>query len=241
MDLFELFGRLPRQGPGDRATTLRALALLSELPTAPRLADLGSGTGASTLVLAEATGGSVLAIDMHQPYLDELERRAAEAGLADQIETRAGDIAEPGLDAGSFDAIWSEGAAYAIGFDKALSAWAPLLKPGGYLAVTECSWLTDNPSPGCADFWREGYPTMRNAAGNRQAIEAAGLEVVDYFALAPETWWDELYGPLERLLDSCEVLETAPVELIEESRAEIELFKRYNQEYGYIFYVARQH
>jgi serine/threonine-protein kinase HipA len=240
MDLFELFGRLPRQGPGSRASTLRALELLTELPTTPRIADLGSGTGASSLVLAEATGGSVLAIDMHPPYLEELERRAAESGLADRIETQVGDIAKPELESASFDAVWSEGAAYAIGFDHALAAWAPLLRPGGYLAVTECSWLTGHRSPGCTDFWREAYPTMRDAAGNRGAIEAAGLDVMGHFPLPPETWWDELYGPLERLLDSHEEIEKAPAELIEESRAEIELFRRYHEEYGYIFYVARR-
>lgn len=240
MDLFELFGRLPRQGPGSRASTLRALELLTELPAAPRIADLGAGTGASSLVLAEVTRGSMLAIDMHQPYLDELERRAAEAGLAAHVETRLGDIAKPELEVDSFDAVWSEGAAYAIGFDHALAAWAPLLRSGGYLAATECSWLTDHPSAGCADFWREAYPTMRDAAGNRGAIEAAGLEVVGHFSLPPETWWDELYRPLEQLLDSREVLEQAPGELIEESRAEIELFRQYHEEYGYIFYVARR-
>jgi methylase of polypeptide subunit release factors len=66
---------LPREGPGDDASTECALRLLQHLPPRPRILDIGSGPGAQTLVLARATGGTVTAIDVHQPFLDESMRR----------------------------------------------------------------------------------------------------------------------------------------------------------------------
>ena len=76
--LFRLFETLPRQGPGSAACTREALQRLPALPTAPRVLDLGCGTGASTLVLAATLRTSVIAVDIHQPFLDQL-RAAAQA------------------------------------------------------------------------------------------------------------------------------------------------------------------
>ena len=41
----------------------------------PRILDIGCGNGAQTLCLAATLGGRITAVDNHQPYLDELERR----------------------------------------------------------------------------------------------------------------------------------------------------------------------
>ena len=49
---FELFDGLPRQGPGDDASTLEALKLLPPLTATTRVLDIGCGTGRSTRVLA---------------------------------------------------------------------------------------------------------------------------------------------------------------------------------------------
>ena len=32
-----------------------------------------------------------------------------------------------------------------MGFEAGLRAWEPLLKPGGYIAVTELTWLQPDP------------------------------------------------------------------------------------------------
>ena len=53
--LIALHDGLPRQGPGDSASTRRALALCASLPDAPEILDIGCGTGAQTLTLAAAT------------------------------------------------------------------------------------------------------------------------------------------------------------------------------------------
>ena len=67
---------------------------------------------------------------------------------------------------GRFDLIWSEGAVYIMGFDKALVKWRPLAKPGGYLVVSELSWFRPDPPAEIRDFWGHHYPAMRSVDGN---------------------------------------------------------------------------
>ncbi len=69
---FELHKDLPREGPGDEASTLKAFAMMEGLPSNPRILDVGCGPGMQTIDLARHTGASILAVDTHQPFLDEL-------------------------------------------------------------------------------------------------------------------------------------------------------------------------
>ena len=84
---FEIHSGLPREGPGDEASTARALDLVRGMPAKPTILDVGCGPGAQTLVLARLTGGMVTAVDNHAPFLDDLRGRAARAGLAERIQT----------------------------------------------------------------------------------------------------------------------------------------------------------
>lgn len=61
-------------------------------------------------------------------------------------------MSEMRLDADSFDAIWSEGAIYIIGFERGLTIWRPLLKERGYLAVSELCWLEKDAPAEARDF-----------------------------------------------------------------------------------------
>ena len=55
MDVMEyfmdLYGDLPRAGPGDNGSTARALGMIKGLPAEPRILDLGCGPGVQTLEL----------------------------------------------------------------------------------------------------------------------------------------------------------------------------------------------
>ena len=50
---FALHRGLPREAPGSRESTARALALARPLPAAPRVLDIGCGPGMQTIDLAE--------------------------------------------------------------------------------------------------------------------------------------------------------------------------------------------
>ncbi len=238
--LFLLHQDLPREGPGSDACTAEALRRLPALPSDPIVVDLGCGPGRSSLVLAREVGTKVIAVDFHGPFLDQLVRSAAAAGLSHLIEPRRADLAAPGFPPGSVDLIWAEGSAYVLGFSESLRRWRPLLKAGGLMAVSECTWLVDDPPDEPRRFWDAAYPSMGMIAVNRAHAEAAGLEVLDTFPLPPSAWSDEYYRPLlARAVALRPTADAALKSLIDETRREVDLYRRHGTSYGYVFYLLR--
>lgn len=68
---FDLFESLPRQGPGNRESAARALAMCGELPPAPRILDLGCGVGGQTLHLSAMTSGLITAVDSDASVVED--------------------------------------------------------------------------------------------------------------------------------------------------------------------------
>ncbi|MEQ3553168.1 class I SAM-dependent methyltransferase [Pseudonocardia nematodicida] len=228
---------LPREAPGSEETTALLLQLVGALPDAPRIVDIGSGTGPATLPLAAATGGQVVAVDAHGPYLERLNGRAAISGLGDRVRTVVAAMDDLPLADGSADLVWSEGAAYIMGFDAALASWRRLLAPGGALVLTEAEWTTTDPSPGARAFWDPGYPGMRTTAGNVEAAQRAGY-LVQAVYLLPDADWDAYYRPLAHRIAQLREEGVDPAALAEVGR-EIEVRAEFGTEYGYTGYVLR--
>ena len=240
---FTLFSGLPRQGPGSTVSTLHALRLLPQLPPAPRVFDMGCGTGRQTLVLARALRTRVVAVDTHQPFLEELARNAQSAGLAERIETRCVSMDALQEPAESIQLIWSEGAAYILGVARALRVWRPLLVAGGLLAFTEASWLIENPPAEVADFWKREYPEIAGVQENCARAQAEGYEILDTFVLPASDWWEEYYTPLQQRIaalrpEAANWPELAQV--IAGTEQEIDMFARHEESYGYVFYLLRK-
>jgi SAM-dependent methyltransferase len=194
---FEVYERLPRQGPGNRACAARALGLCHELPDSPAILDLGCGVGGQTLQLAELTSGAILAIDSHAPSIDRLQAAIAERGLSPRVSAVVGDMARPEQPFGSFDLIWSEGALYSIALRNALDVCQGLLRPGGCLAFTDAVWRKENPPPIVKASFDLDYPTMGWLDDNVAALQDCGFELVGHFTLPDEAWWDDFYTPME--------------------------------------------
>ena len=241
--LFRLHETLPQQGPGSDESTLAALARVYGLPPEPRILDLGCGSGRQTLALARTLGARMVAVDVHQPFLDQLESAAAAAGLSSRIKIRAADFGTLTFPDASFDMIWSEGAAYQLGFREALQAWRRLLRSNGWLVVSECTWLTDTPPADVSAYWRQAYPGMATIAANADAAAAEGFVVHDTMALPPSDWSDAYYGPLrERMgaLHNEAAKHPALAEVIDETEHEMAMFAQASDSYGYVFYVLRR-
>ena len=130
---FEIHTDLPREGPGKDKYTRQAFEMLPRLDR-PRIQDIGCGPGQQTMELARLSGGEVIALDMHQPYLEVLRAKISEAGLSERIKTVKGSMFDLQFQKESFDIIWAEGSIYIIGFKRGLREWRRLLKPYGFFA-----------------------------------------------------------------------------------------------------------
>ncbi|MEU4264195.1 bifunctional class I SAM-dependent methyltransferase/N-acetyltransferase [Streptomyces argenteolus] len=238
---FALHHRLPRQSPGSDDTTRRLLALAGPQPVRPRVLDLGCGPGRAALLLAAEAGAEVTAVDLHQPFLDELREAAEARGLGDRIRTVRGDMGAltgPDFADGSFDLVWAEGSAYCIGFDTALRDWQRLLVPGGSMVITECVWTTGSPSAGARAFWEEQHVSLRTVGATTTAAVAAGCHVLGLF-VQPESDWDEYYVPLAGRVAASDPSAPGMEAALAATRAELAARRAYGHEYGYAGYVLR--
>ena len=245
-DPFELLVDLhiggARQGPGSDEATRRAIALAGlENRVDLTIADIGCGTGASTLVLASDLDARITAIDFLPPFLERLDAAAERLGLADKITTVSAPMDELAFDPGSLDVIWAEGSIYNIGFDNGIRSWRPFLKPGGVLAVSEITWLTAHRPAELEGHWANEYPEIATASAKIAALEAAGYSPIGYFALPQSCWLDHYYRPaqarfeafLDRHQDS-----PAAQEIVEAERREIDLYEHFAAHFSYGFYIA---
>lgn len=242
--LTDLHGGGARQGPGGDAETRRAVDL-SGLRAAEglRIADIGCGTGASTLVLASELDAQVVASDVVPAFLDRLVLAAAARGLGDRITTIAAPMDDLPFEEASFDAVWSEGAIYVMGFERGIREWRRFLKPGGVLAVSELTWLTDSRPDELGRHWEHEYPEVGTAAAKFAVLEANGYSPIGYFPLTQHCWLDHYYRPLQArfaaFLERHGDSELAR-SIVDGERAEIDLYERYAAYVSYGYYVARR-
>ncbi|MEU7577241.1 GNAT family N-acetyltransferase [Streptomyces sp. NPDC041068] len=234
---FALHHGLPRQGPGSDDTTRQLLSLVGALPERPRVLDLGCGPGRVSLLLAAEAGAEVTAVDLHEPFLDELRASARARGLEGSITAVNADMSELPYRDGSFDLVWAESSVYGIGFDTALGAWRRLLAPGGALVLTECEWTAAEPSAAARSFWERHY-ALRTGGENIRAATGAGYSVLGVHA-QPESDWDEYYVPLAARADAADPGAPGMAEALAATREEIAMRREHGTEFGYTGYVLR--
>jgi SAM-dependent methyltransferase len=226
--LFEIFEGLPRGGPGDDESTRRAFRRMEGLPERPRVLDIGCGCGMQTRELARLVRTTVVALDIHPPFLEALRAEAEAEGLGTRIAPVAGDMNAMSFADGTFDVVWCEGALFVMGFAKGLGEIRRLLRAGGWAAVSEAAYLTPDVPDAVRDFWNAMYPAIRPVEANLPVIEAAGLTPV---------------ADLERRLDALEPRyrgNDVARSVVAACRTEIRMNREYGDTYGYAFYVMQK-
>lgn len=233
-----------RQGPGSVAMTQRALEMAGLRDRGPlAIAEIGCGTGAAALTLARDLDARITAVDLFPAFLTTLQARAAEQDLAAKITTLEASMDALPFAAASYDVLWSEGAVYNMGFAKGVTEWRRFLKPGGWLCVSEITWLTRQRPEELNTFWQQAYPEIDTAAAKMAVLEQAGYTPRGYFALPESCWLDGYYRPLQVrfpvFLDQQQHSEAAKA-LVKAEKAEIELYEKYRKYYSYGFYIAQK-
>jgi SAM-dependent methyltransferase len=240
---FEVYESLPRGGPGDPGSARRALALMNDLPAGPRVLDLGCGPGRGSTELARLTGGRVTALDRRAPFVRQQAAAARQSGLANRLDPICADMRAAPFAAASFDLVWSEGALYNVGFVEGLVVCRDLVRPGGYVAVSEAVWTVADPPDEIRDWWHAAYPEIASIEAKAADVAGAGLDVIAHFTLPASAWSDCYYSPIRERLSA---LRTAwardeyGLAVMAELDTEMAMFERWGHTYSYEFFVGRR-
>ena len=242
--LIDLHKSANRQGPGGGAESEKALGLAMIDRVAPlKIADIGCGTGASTLLLARLLKARITAVDFLQDFLEVLERRAENMGLSEKISTLCCSMDNLPFGDEEYDVIWSEGAIYNIGFEKGVRSWNRYLKAGGLLVVSEITWITASRPSELQKHWDDGYPEIDVASSKIDVLEKSGYSPIGFFVLPERCWLENYYRPMQNsfkdFLNRNGNSEEARAIVAAEKR-EIELYEEYKSHYSYGVYIARK-
>jgi ubiquinone/menaquinone biosynthesis C-methylase UbiE len=239
----EYFSYLERQGPGSPDVTIRALKFIDNLTAQSRIADIGSGTGGQTIVLAQNTAGSITALDLYPGFINRLNEHAEELNLQDRVKGIVGTMDNLPFGNEELDLIWCEGAIYNIGFERGLTEWRKFLKPDGYIAVSEASWFTEERPAEIQQFWNNIYPEIDTIPNCAAKIQKAGYIPVATFILPEHCWTEYFYAPQatarEAFLEKHVGNKTAE-EFIANERREERMYQKYKAYYGYVFYIGKR-
>lgn len=208
-----------------------------------KIADVGCGTGASTMLLAHELNAQVTAVDFLPEFIDVLKTRAESEGLINKISPIVGSMDDLPFDDEEYDVIWSEGAIYNIGFKKGVSDWRRYLKPGGLLVVSEITWTTSERPKELQKHWESEYPEIGTASSKINILENAGYTPVAYFTLPDHCWLDNYYRPMQKsfseFLARNENSEHAQA-VVEAEKKEISLYEGYKNYFSYGVYIAKK-
>lgn len=243
--LIDLHKQGLRQGPGGDAETELALNLtMIDRNAELKIADIGCGTGASTLLLAQLLRNShITAVDFLQDFLDVLNKEAESAGVADRISTLTSSMDDLPFADEELDLIWSEGAIYNIGFEKGVKDWRRFLKTNGILVASEITWITESRPAEIQTHWDGEYPEINVSSGKIRVLENHGYSPIGYFVLPEHCWLEQYYRPMQSRFDDFLSRNANSEEaraIVAAERHEIELYERNKAHVSYGVYIAKK-
>jgi len=234
---------LERQGPGSPESTIKALSFLDNPDKISRVIDLGCGTGGQTMVLAQNITGNITGVDLFPDFINIFNDNAKKLNLQKRVNGIVGSMENLSFQKEEFDLIWSEGAIDNIGFEKGLTYWNGFLKKNGYIAVTSASWFTDEHPAEIEKFWVDAVPGIGTIWHDISIMQKAGYNFVAAFTLPEKCWTDNYFIPRkaaeEALLKKYTGNKTVAA-FIENDEYEMELYSKYKQYYGYVFYIGKK-
>ena len=239
----EYFSSLERQGPGCPEVTIKALGFIDNLTDESLIADLGCGTGGQTMVMAQHAPGHITGIDMFPAFIDLFNANAAKRNIQNRVKGIVGSMDDLPFKKEELDLIWSEGAIYNIGFERGLIEWNRFLKPGGYVAVTEASWFTEERPEEINAFWQDAYPEIDTIPNSVAKLQKAGYIPVASFILPEKCWTEHFYVPqvaAQEVFLAKYPLNQNAGDLVANLRHEAVLYDKYKGYYGYVFYIGKK-
>lgn len=239
----EYFSNTDRQGPGSPEVTLKALSFIDNLSEESNIVDIGCGTGGQTMVLAQHTLGNIRGFDLFPTFINQFNSNANQLNLQNSVKGIVGSMDELPFRKEEIDLIWSEGAIYNIGFERGLREWHKFIKTGGFIAVSEASWFTNERPAEIEEFWKDAYPGIDTIPNKVEQMQNAGYVPVASFILPDECWTEHFYAPQESVMEMFlkkHAGNKAAEDFIQNQRHEMQLYNKYKSFYGYVFYIGKK-
>jgi len=239
----EYFSSVERQGPGSPEVTIKALSFIENLSKASYIADIGCGTGGQTMVMAQHTSGKIRGIDLFPTFINLFNSNADILNFQERVKGIVGSMDNLPFQNEELDLIWSEGAIYNIGFEHGLNKWQKFLKPGGYIAVSEASWFTDERPNEINEFWMDAYPEIDTIPVKVEQMQKAGYIPVATFILPENCWIEHFYAPqvlAQEVFLKKHVGNKVAEDFIANQRHETQLYYKHKEFYGYVFYIGKK-
>ena len=170
------YRNLDRLSPGSEDTTLKTLDKLDLNPDDEfNILDIACGVGTSTILLANYFKNSTIeGFDLFKHYKESLDEKIKENNLSDRVFSYQMDMKDPDFANEEFDIVFCEASIEIIGFKRGLKEWKRLLKPDGYMVVSDVSWL-ENPSSESRKFWKNTYSEIDTIKNKVQQIINEGF------------------------------------------------------------------
>ena len=244
MDLIiETHVGLERQGPGSPEMVIKALSFIDNNEKFSKVLDCACGAGGQTMVLAKNIPGKITGLDILPELINIFNGNAKKLNFQDRVNGIIGSMDNLPFQNEEFDLIWSEGAIDNIGFEKGLTYWYGFLKKNGYVTVTCPSWFTNERPAEIEKFWSSMGCELDTIADNISIMQKIGYVPIGSFILPEKCWTDNYF--IHREAEDKKLLEkytgNKNVEAyVNDNRYEEELFTRYNQYYGYVFYIGKK-
>jgi SAM-dependent methyltransferase len=242
--IVKYFADCPRQGPGGPEMTKKALSFVKGLNKDSVIADLGCGAGTQTKVLAENTpAGQIIASDLAELFIERVNSLINQLGMNDRVKGVVESMDSLSFEKEQLDLLWCEGAIYNIGFEKGLEYWKQFIKPGGYVAVSEAVWLTDERPEEIQNFWNNSYPDIDTIPNRLAQVQKAGYVPVASFVYPEECWIDNYHAPQEPVMEQFLKDNAGNKEaegFIGFQKLEAEMYRKYKDYYGYVFFIGKK-
>lgn len=207
----------------------------------PNILELGCGTGGATITLAQAFPCRILATDVEDDVLNPLKEKCKKLSFKGTIEVKHMDMRRKDISSlGKFDAIWAEGSLFIMGFKAGFEHWKSAIKPGGWMVVSDLTWLTKDRPKEVQEYF-DKICTLNTIEENVRIIKETGFDEVKTFVMGKDGWMVDFYGPQKELIQKLLKNESDPkkIEMLKEKEEEIEIYEKYWQSYSYVFYICK--
>jgi ubiquinone/menaquinone biosynthesis C-methylase UbiE len=198
-DYFDFLAKLGLTKHLGSMEATRQLVELAHIQPGQLILDVGCGAGATPVHLAKRLDCSAVAVDLLPTMVKQARRRVAAEGLGASVRLAAADARWLPFRDETFDAVITE--SVNVFFEdkvRAIREYARVTKPGGYVGITEMTWLAE--------------PSEEKKAYYRRTVYADALQADEWIALLKEAGLEDVKGHAE------------PVDMAKEGRGRLQRY-----------------